>query len=591
MRLRVPLLLAAAVVAALAVVAAGCGGGSEQEGAIGGKKATSQVLKMAWGAEPPSLDPGLATDTTSSNVLLNIMDPLVRLGNDLQPVPALAESWDVDGKVVTFHLRDDGRWTNGDPVTAHDFEYSWKRTLDPKLAADYAYQLYGIVGAEAYNNAKPEQAAQLRDKVGVKALDDRTLQVTLTSAQPWFVQQAAHHSFLAVHAATVEKYGTKWTEPQNIVTDGPFELSSWKHDASITLVKNADWRNADKVALDRIEGRIIVDGTTRVQAFEAGEVDALDGGGLPPADMPRLKQMPEYEKYPALGTYYYGFNLKNISDVDQRRAMALAIDRQSIIDNVAQADQIPATGMVPKGMPGFEVIEQRLPAGTRRPRQGQAIHGEGREPEEVDHALLQRRARPQGDRGRGAGDVEGARDRRDDQVRRSGRSTCSSSARPRPTPSTSTGSAGSPTTATPMNFLELWTSKSGNNNTGFADKAYDRLIAKARNTPNDEQRYELYRQAEAMLTGPQGETADRPDLLVHVHEPRAGVRQGHLQDQPARPVRPLEGRHQGGLSEVETRLPGARSPLTPARQPPARKEPWPPTSSAASSGPSRSSCS
>jgi ABC-type oligopeptide transport system substrate-binding subunit len=200
MRLRVSMLIAAAVVVAVALLAAGCGGGGDKKGAAGdGGAAESQVLKMAWGAEPPSLDPGLATDTTSSNVLLNIMDPLVRLGDDLQPVPALAESWDVDGKVVTFHLRDDGRWTNGDPVTAQDFEYSWKRTLDPKLAADYAYQLYGIVGAEAYNDAKPSQAAALRDKVAVKALDDRTLQVTLTSAQPWFVQQMAHHSFLAVH--------------------------------------------------------------------------------------------------------------------------------------------------------------------------------------------------------------------------------------------------------------------------------------------------------------------------------------------------------------------------------------------------------
>src|SRR4029079_7343423 len=287
MRLRTPLVLAAAAVAAVALVAAGCGGGSEsQPAADGGKKAASQVLKMAWGAEPPSLDPGLATDTTSSNVLLNIMDPLVRVGDASEPVPALAESWDVDGKTVTFHLRADGRWTNGDPVTAHDFEYSWQRTLDPKLAADYAYQLYGIVGAEEYNNAKPAQAAALRDKVGVKALDDRTLQVTLTSAQPWFVQQAAHHSFLPVHQQTVETHGAKWTEPGNIVTNGPFELAGWQHDASLTLMKNTDWRNADKVALDRIEGRIIVDGTTRVQAFEAGEVDLLDGGGLPPADMP-----------------------------------------------------------------------------------------------------------------------------------------------------------------------------------------------------------------------------------------------------------------------------------------------------------------
>ena len=504
MRLRTPLVLAAAAVAAVALVAAGCGGGSEsQPAADGGKKAASQVLKMAWGAEPPSLDPGLATDTTSSNVLLNIMDPLVRLGDDLQPVPALAESWDVDGKTVTFHLRADGRWTNGDPVTAHDFEYSWKRTLDPKLAADYAYQLYGIVGAEEYNNAKPAQAAALRDKVGVKALDDRTLQVTLTSAQPWFVQQAAHHSFLPVHQQTVETHGAKWTEPGNIVTNGPFELAGWQHDASITLVKNADWRNADKVALDRVEGRIIVDGTTRVQAFEAGEVDLLDGGGLPPADMPRLKELPEYEKYPALGTYYYGFNLKNIPDENQRRAMAFAIDRQSIIDNVAQADQIPATGMVPKGIPGFEVIEQHFLPTTADLEKAKDFMAKAENPKKTITLFYN--------------DSPGHKEIAvavqamwkelgiDTTIKSQEFAQFLEFLGPPPNNAVDMYRLGwIADYGDPMNFLELWTSQSGNNNSNFADPAYDRLIEKARNTPNDQQRYELYRQAEAMLTGPQG---------------------------------------------------------------------------------------
>jgi ABC-type oligopeptide transport system substrate-binding subunit len=493
----------------VAVVAAGCGGG-ENEGAVGGgKQADTQVLKMAWGAEPPSLDPGLATDTTSSNVLLNIMDPLVRLGPDLEPVPALAESWDVDGETVTFHLRDDGRWTNGDPVTAHDFEYSWKRTLDPKLAADYAYQLYGIVGAEAYNSAKPAQAAELRDKVGVKALDDRTLQVTLTSAQPWFVQQAAHHSFLAVHQPTVERYGTKWTEPGKIVTNGAFELTGWKHDASITLVKNADWRNADKVALDRVEGRIIVDGTTRVQAFEAGEVDALDGGGLPPADMPRLKQLPEYEKYPALGTYYYGFNLKNIPDVNQRRAMAFAIDRQSIIDNVAQADQIPATGMVPKGMPGFEVIEQNfLPTRADLAKAKQFL-AKAEDPKKEISLFYN--------------DAPGHKEIAvavqamwkelgiDVTIKSQEWAQYLEFLGPPPSDAVYVYRLGwIADYGDPMNFLELWTSKSGNNNANFANPAYDRLIEQARNTPDDQARYKLYRQAEAMLTGPKGELPISP---------------------------------------------------------------------------------
>jgi oligopeptide transport system substrate-binding protein len=410
---------------------------------------------------------------------------------------------------VTFHLREDGRWTNGDPVTAHDFEYSWKRTLDPKLAADYAYQLYGIVGAEAYNSAKPAQAAELRDKVGVKALDDRTLQVTLTSAQPWFVQQAAHHSFLAVHQPTVERYGTKWTEPGKIVTNGAFELTGWKHDASITLVKNADWRNADKVALDRVEGRIIVDGTTRVQAFEAGEVDALDGGGLPPADMPRLKQLPEYEKYPALGTYYYGFNLKNIPDVNQRRAMAFAIDRQSIIDNVAQADQIPATGMVPKGMPGFEVIEQNfLPTRADLAKAKQFL-AKAEDPKKEISLFYN--------------DAPGHKEIAvavqamwkelgiDVTIKSQEWAQYLEFLGPPPSDAVYVYRLGwIADYGDPMNFLELWTSKSGNNNANFANPAYDRLIEQARNTPDDQARYKLYRQAEAMLTGPKGELPISP---------------------------------------------------------------------------------
>ena len=158
-------------------------------------------------------------------------------------MPALAESSQESdgGKTITFKLRSDGRWTNGDPVTANDFEYSWKRTISPELAADYAYQFFGIVGAQAYNSCKSNCNA-LRDKVGVKALDAQTLEVKLTSPQPWFIQQVAHHSFLAVNQKAVEKYGDKWTEAKNIVTDGPFKLATWEHDSRIDLVKNADWR-------------------------------------------------------------------------------------------------------------------------------------------------------------------------------------------------------------------------------------------------------------------------------------------------------------------------------------------------------------
>src|SRR4026209_1744476 len=324
--------------AGLMVGPAVLGGSRRGSSSKSGRGGDGNTITVNWGTEPPSLDPGLATDTTSSNILLNIMDPLVRLGDDLAPLPSLAESWDVskDGKTVTFHLRPDGKWTNGDPVTAQDFEYSWKRTISPELAADYAYQFYGIVGAADYN-ACQKSCDALADKVGVKALDDTTLEVTLTTPQPWFVQLASHTSFLAVHRATVEQFGDRWTDPKNIVTDGPFKLESWEHDASIDLVKNDEWRNADDVSLTRVNGKIIVDGTTRVQSFEASEGDALDAGGLPPGASARLRETPEYESYPALGTYYYGFNLESLPDVHERQALSLAIDRRGTLGKHAPA--------------------------------------------------------------------------------------------------------------------------------------------------------------------------------------------------------------------------------------------------------------
>nr|MBA3348767.1 peptide ABC transporter substrate-binding protein [Actinomycetota bacterium] len=362
-------LLALGLLAVLALLAAGCGGDDAGEAtdtgtttAEGGSaEAADQTITVNWGAEPPSLDPGLATDTTSSGILLSIMDPLLKLGEDLEPIPMLAESWDVseDGLTVTFNLRDDGRWTNGDPVTAEDFEWSWKRTVSPELAADYAYQFYGIEGVQEYNGCEKNCAA-LADKVGVNAVDDRTLEVTLTSPQPWFVQQIAHHSFLAVHRPTVEQFGDKWTEAANIVTNGPFLLDAWEHNANIDIVKNPDWRDAENVTLTRVNGRMITDGTTAVQAFEAGEVDVLLGG-LPPEEIPRLKETEDYQQYPGLGTYTYGFNVKTITDVKHLRAMSLSINRREIIDNIAQADQLPATGWTPEGMPGYDTINPASP--------------------------------------------------------------------------------------------------------------------------------------------------------------------------------------------------------------------------------------
>ena len=519
MRRKIWLLLVAAL-AILALGVAGCGGDDDDGDAGGdtgaatdggGAPAADQTMTVAWGAEPPSLDPGLATDTTSSNVILNIMDPLVELNPDtLEAEPALAESWEVDGTTVTFTLRQDGVWTNGDPVTAADFEYSWKRTLDPELAADYAYQLYGIVGAAEYNGCEAD-CAQMADAVGVTAVDDFTLEVELTSAQPWFIQQASHHSFLAVHQETVEQFGADWTEPGNIVTNGPFMLESWEHEATINLVKNPDWRDADSVSLERIDGRIIVDGTTRVQAFEAGEVDALDGAGLPPEEIERLKEEPYYEQYPALGTYYYGFNTKNISDVNERRALSLAINRQIITDQIDRTGRDQSTGFTPNGMPGFETANPESPW---LPAEGDTAQAED---------LLSQVSNPHQRINIFHNDAPGHKEIAvavQDMWNDLGIQTTIKAQEwaqyleflgPPPNDAVDVYRLGwiydFPDA---INGLELFTCDSGNNNTNWCNEEFDALVEQARGEEDEEARFELYGQMEDIMFGEDGEVPLTP---------------------------------------------------------------------------------
>jgi oligopeptide transport system substrate-binding protein len=507
MRKRTTLAALVLLAAVSALVAAGCGGGSSGSGTEGASKskAADQSITIAWGTEPPSLDPGLATDTTSSNVLLNIMDPLVKLDDKtLKPVPSLAQSWTVKGKVVTFKLRHDGRWTNGDPVTANDFVYSWLRTISPELGADYAYQFYGITGAEAYNScdAKKQNCNALRKKVGISAPDKYTLRVVLTSAQPWFVQQAAHTSFLAVNKKAVSQWGDKWTEASHIVTNGPFKLATWRHDAEIDLVKWDGWRDAKSVALSRVDGKIISDATTAVQSFSADEVQ-VNTTGIPPSDIPRLKTEDTYQSYPGLGTYYYGFNVKAIPDVNQRRAMAFAIDRQSIIDNIAQADQVPATSFTPKGMPGFPQIKNDFLEPRADMDKAEHFMSLVKKPVRKVNLFLN--------------DAPGHKEIAiaiQAAWKKLGINTTIKQMEFAqflqflgPPPNKAVGAYRLGWIADfvdDINFLELWTCKSGNNNTNWCNPRFDALIAKARSTPDNAKRHALYAQAEDMRTGSDG---------------------------------------------------------------------------------------
>ena len=197
------------------------------------------TINVNIGNEPPTLDWSLAMDSTSYTILNNLMEGLTKFDETLIPQPALAESWEIseDGTTYTFKIRENVQWSDGKPLKAEDFEYSWKRILNPATGGHYAYFLYDIENAEEYNTGKIDDP----DKVGVKALDDNTLQVKLRRQASYFPSLLVFMSTFPMRKDVVERHGIKWTEPENIVTLGPYKLSSWRHHSHMRLKTNPNY--------------------------------------------------------------------------------------------------------------------------------------------------------------------------------------------------------------------------------------------------------------------------------------------------------------------------------------------------------------
>lgn len=308
-----------------------------------------QVLRFNWGSEPPDLDPQTTTDQVSFWIINATMEGLVRLNPDGSVGEGLAEDWEIsdDGLEYTFHIRD-ANWSDGTPVTAEDFAYAWLRVLNPDTAAQYAYQLYHIKNAQAYNTGEITDPSE----VGIEVVDEKTLKVTLERETPFFLSLMSFITYVPAQKAAVEQWGDDYAlEADQMVYSGPFVIESWAHEDSLVLAKNPEYWDADTVKLERIEGTMITENNTKMQMYDNGELDIAT---VPAEFLDRYIDDPNYVSQTEAVTWYLQFNMEDewFSNHKMREAFALATDAQTYVDVVQNGLGEVAEGHTPPAMPG-----------------------------------------------------------------------------------------------------------------------------------------------------------------------------------------------------------------------------------------------
>ncbi|MDI9475644.1 MAG: peptide ABC transporter substrate-binding protein [Natronincolaceae bacterium] len=337
------------VLLALVMIVTGCSSPADKTGGKNTESPKKKILRANNGSEPGSLDPALAQGTHESWILENIFEGLMTFNENGELVEGMAENYKIseDEITYTFTLRDGITWTNGDPVTAEDFEYSWKRVLAPETASGYASILYCIKGAEAYNTGKGSV-----DDVSVTALDEKTLEITLEIPTAYFLELTAFYTYFPINKNVVEENPDWAKDPATHVSNGPFKLVEWKHNNKIVLEKNEHYYNKKKIKLDGIDLDILEDQNTAWQKYRGEEYDLLID--VPASVVDQLKQTgsPELEIGLQVGTYYYNINpdVRPFNNAKVRKGLSMAIDREMIVEQVTQGGQIPAVGVVPPGM-------------------------------------------------------------------------------------------------------------------------------------------------------------------------------------------------------------------------------------------------
>ena len=356
------LLLTTLLVAILSACTANDDAGEKpaDDGNKGEETKEEKVLYLNNGNEPTTFDPSVGFDSVSWNALNNLMEGFTRLGQDHQPKEATAESIDVfeDGLMYTFNIREDAKWSNGDPVTAEDFLYGWTRMLDPNTASPAAFLGYFIEGAEAFNNGE----GSIED-VGMKAVDEKTFEVKLTAPTDAFLNIITNPSFFPVNEKVATDNPEWFTEADSFVGNGPFQLASWEHDVKMVFEKNAEYWDADTVKLDKVEWAMVNDSNTEYQMYQANELDVSD---VPSELSEQLMDSDEVSIQDQAGTYFYRFNttMEPFTNAKIRKAFGMAVNQEQIVEFVTKNGENPAHGFVSYGFQGPNGEDFRDAAGN-----------------------------------------------------------------------------------------------------------------------------------------------------------------------------------------------------------------------------------
>jgi oligopeptide transport system substrate-binding protein len=460
----------------------------------GPKSGADNHFRVNLGTEPPSLDWSVATDHVSFNVIANLMVGLTEFNKELKPAPVIAKSWQLyaGGRRIVFDLRDDVLWSDGRKVRAQDFEYSWKRLLNRKTASEYAYILFDIVNAQEYHEGKISEAAA----VGVRAIDDFKLDVQLRHPASYFLSLTTFEVTFPQRQDIIEKFESRWTEPGNIVTNGPFLLASWKHENEIELRANPNYFGG-KPGIEKVSMFMVNEKTTALAMYEQGRLDFIDNHSIPTFEKGRLAKQRGFKRVPQLRGYYYGFRTDRMpfNDPMVRKAFAMAVDR-NVFPKILHGGEKPAPSWIPPGMLAhnpkiglpFNPVEAR-----RLLREAGYPEGKGFPPvtlgynTEEDHKLVAEAIQGMWQRNLGV------------VVRLENQEWKVYLKKLQNDPPHIFRLGWGADYPDPDNFMKLFTSNSGNNHTRWKNARYDQLLEQAARELDSEKRAKLYDVAQRIL--------------------------------------------------------------------------------------------